>query len=204
MMLCPKCNKMIDDNSAYCPYCDAEFRNTDNGNEQHFQENGGNRGLLPVFLAFIILALITCFAVSFRIRDLQTNTTNVAALDKSVSYKTNTTVHTAPEPVNLPDEFFFMRHLDPKKNNDGTYSFRGSFTSYQIAPYCTTPTLYITAVNGREFSTGDTRLYYQRYINNSGEYGVVISDIMNAPAQIRGIIFEFVYDSNGNFVTLRR
>ena len=204
MILCPKCKKLIDDNAAYCPYCETEFRNTDKGNEQHFQENGGNRRLLPVFMAFTILALITCFAVYFRTRDPQNNTTNVVVSNKSASHKTNTNVRAVPEPVNLPDELFFMRNLDPKKNNDGTYSFRGSFTSYDIAKYCTTPTLYITAVNGRKFSTGDTSLYYQTYINNSGEFSVVLSDIVDAPAQIRGIIFEFVYDSNGNFVTLRR
>ncbi len=211
MILCPKCKKLIDDDSVYCPYCATEFRTAGNFfKKQDARETQKKAKSIVTALAALLIGVIALtYVVESGWLDFDKSTsheknTNVAASNKSASSKANTNVRAVPEPVNLPDELFFMSDLDPKKNNDGTYSFRGRFTSYKFSPYSNTPTLYITAVNGREFSTGDTSLYYQMYINNSGEYSVVLSDILYAPAQIRGIIFEFVYDRNGNFVTLRQ
>ncbi|MBQ3123957.1 MAG: hypothetical protein IJC09_00860 [Clostridia bacterium] len=113
---------------------------------------------------------------------------------------------TTPTPTpKLPDELYFMTNLDPVKNSDGTYSFKGFFTGCKFSQYSIDPTLYIRTLNGKEFSTGETSMYYALYQNpRTGEYDSVLNGLMNNPSSITGILFEFVYDSDGNFVDLRQ
>lgn len=100
----------------------------------------------------------------------------------------------------LPDSLYFIKHLDPVKNNNGTYSFFGYFTG-------TTPSgsLNITGTNGGGISMGTTIPALRSfYVSNSGEYRTVAADVVFHFYEINGILFEFVYDTDGTLVELNQ
>lgn len=106
------------------------------------------------------------------------------------------------EPEDTPA---FLRGLGTVKNSNGTFSFCGCITAYQFPPYGgVDPTIYITSLNGHEFSTGAADAFMRQYIGNNGEISVMLNDILYDSYNIKGIVFEFTFDAEGNIVNIVR
>lgn len=105
---------------------------------------------------------------------------------------------------NDPDMPYCLTGLGTVKNSDGTYSFKGYITAYKFNQYSTNPTIYITAENGKEFSTGASEQFRHLYYGKDGEISVILNDILDNPQNLKGLLFVFTYDKNENIVEIRR
>lgn len=106
-----------------------------------------------------------------------------------------------------PNVPYFLKTLGTVKNSDGTYSFRGYITGCKF--FGSSATIYITASNGKEFSTGDDGLMVDLrkdiFVDpRTGNYSVMLNEIVENNSSIRRILFEFFFDEDGNYLRYTR
>lgn len=147
--------------------------------------------MITLALATIMAVMLTSCAEDDSYQDYSEATSESQEISKEESVS---------EPEDTP---VFLQGLGTVKNQNGTFSFCGCVTAYQTSPYGGF-TIYITALNGHEFSTGAHEAFMRQYIGNNGELSVMIDDIVNLPNNIKGILFEFTFDTDGNIVNIVR
>ena len=153
--------------------------------------------ILNLVMVLLLISLVGCKQLSME----NENPTETYESESSTIKKTEELV---PEKVVLPDSLFFLTDLDPVKKNDGTYSFYGCITACKFSQYSGAPTIYITAINGSDFSMGASQAFRRIYIGNDGNQSVLLNDIVYNLSNVKGIIFEFNYNADGELINITR